>query len=227
MSIKGKGILLLLLAFVVFLSGCFKQPAPSEQMYTVLEKVVKAEKGFEEQQNPLVEAESKEEGIYNQIISLGMKQYDQIVKLSDEALKLIAKRKSLMEKETESMKASEEQFKAVKEIAKGLEDEKLKGQANELYAIMEKRYRSHDELYKSYKQGLQYDEKLYNLMKDKNVSLDELEQQINLLNDSYKQILSRNNTFNDLTKQYNSKKMEFYQTAGLKTSETKAKVKTS
>ncbi|XJZ28344.1 YkyA family protein [Bacillota bacterium Lsc_1132] len=213
-------VLLLLSTVVLLLSGCFQQQTPSEKMYSVLEKVVTAEKSFAEQQDPLAAAESKEEKIYNQIIGLGMKQYDQIVKLSDEALALTKKRQQLMEKETESIKESEKQFQKVKDLKAELDKEALKQQANQLYDIMEKRYKAHDNLYKEYTKGITYDRQLYQMLKDKNVSMDDLEGQINKLNDSYKKIVDANNKFNDLTKQYNAKKMQFYQTAGLKTKQT-------
>ncbi|MGG5253108.1 YkyA family protein [Neobacillus sp. SM06] len=221
MSIPVKiRILFIVSAISLLLSGCFQQQTPSEKMYTVLEKVAVAEKGFEEQQDPLVAAESKEEKLYNQIIKLGMKQYDQIVKLSDEALALTDKRQKLMEKETQSLKESEKQFEKVQELRNELEKSELKQQVNQLYTIMMKRYRAHDVLYKQYQQGISYDRQLYQMLKDKNASLDALEGQINKLNDSYKQIVKANNQFNDLTKQYNEKKLEFYQTAGLKTKQT-------
>lgn len=221
MSIRANRRLILLLFGVgLLLSGCFQQPPPSENMYKTLEKVASAEKTFEDQQAPLVAAEQKEEKIYNQIIGLGMKQYDQIVKLSDEALALTDKRSTLMEKETQSLKESEQQFNKVKELKGDLEQTALKKQANELYTIMKKRYKAHDELYQHYKNALTYDQQLYKMLKDKSVSLDGLEAQINKLNETYEKIVKENNEFNELTKQYNTIKLQFYQTAGIKTAKT-------
>ncbi|MEH6905342.1 YkyA family protein, partial [Neobacillus drentensis] len=89
MSLKVKCSLLLCLSIlIVIIAGCTKEKTPVEKMYDVLEKVVSAEKVFEEQQNPLVTLEKREKEIYDQIIKLGMKEYDQIVKLSDEAVLL-------------------------------------------------------------------------------------------------------------------------------------------
>lgn len=216
----SRRLIFLLFGVGLLLSGCFQQPTPSENMYKTLEKVASAEKTFEDQQAPLVAAEEKEEKIYNQIIGLGMKQYDQIVKLSDEALTLTDKRSTLMENETQSLKESEQQFSKVKELKGELEQAALKQQANELYAIMENRYKAHDELYQHYKKALTYDQQLYKMLKDKNVSLDVLEEQINKLNETYDKIVQANNKFNELTKQYNTKKLQFYQTAGIKRAKT-------
>lgn len=218
--VKSRFLLLITVIGLGLLSGCFQQKTPTEKMYEVLEKVVATEKGYEEQQKPLVTAESKEEKIYNEMIGLGMKQYDQIVKLSNEALALTDQRKTMMEKETESLKKSEEQFQQVKELKTELNEKQLKQQIDQLYGIMEKRYRAHEELYKRYNDGINVDKRLYQMLKDKNSSLDALEKQVTKLNDEYKKIVDANNQFNLLTEQYNVKKMLFYRTAGLKTEKT-------
>lgn len=215
-----RALISLLLIAAFLLAGCAQQQTPAEKMYTVLEKVVEAEKGFEDQQKPLVAAETKEEKLYNQIIALGMKQYNEIVRLSDEALALVEKRRTYMDNETKSLKESEKQFQKIKEIKDDLQQKELKRQANQLYDIMEKRYRIHEQLYNQYMKSLAYDKQLYQMLKDKNVSLDRLEEQISKLNGIYQQLVETNNKFNELTKQYNLHKRQFYQTAGLKTKKT-------
>lgn len=102
---------LLIVVNLIILSGCLNQKTTPEKMYEVMEEVVLEESTFEDQQSPLVQAEKEEKQLYDKIISLGMKEYEQIVKLSDEALLLVEKRKTLMASETTSIKQSEEQFK--------------------------------------------------------------------------------------------------------------------
>jgi hypothetical protein len=64
MSFKKKyNFILFIFISVVIFAGCTKEKTPEEKMYTVLEKVVAAEKEFEEQQNPLVTLEKKEKVI--------------------------------------------------------------------------------------------------------------------------------------------------------------------
>ena len=220
MSLKKKHypFILLLLVLIAIFTGCTKEKTPVEKMYTVLEKVVAAEKGFEEQQNPLVTLEKKEKGIYDQIIELGMKEYNQIVKLSDEALLLADQRKEHMEKETESIKQSEKEFKKAAKIKDQFEDKTLTKLANELFEIMMERYRAHDALYADYNEALRNDKELYVMFKNKDLPLEELEAQVNKLNETYKKVYDANEKFNMLTEQYNDKKKSFYKKAGLKSS---------
>ncbi|MBT2722491.1 YkyA family protein [Bacillus sp. ISL-46] len=218
-SLKEKYCLILCLSvLIVIFAGCSKEKSPVEKMYDVLEKVVSAEKEFEEQQNPLVTLEKKEKEIYDQIIKFGMKEYAQIVKLSDEAILLADDRKALMEKETNSIKESQKEFIKARDIKDKLEDRDLTKLANELYEIMMERYKAHEALYLEYNEALKNDKELYEMFKNKNLPLEDLEAQVNKLNETYKRVYNANEKFNMLTEQYNEKKMSFYKQAGLKSS---------
>lgn len=224
MSILKKiGLYTMIVAGALSLAGCMNKQTPEEKMFDELEKVVSVEKVFEEQQEPLVKLEKQEKQIYEQIISLGMKEYDQIVKLSDEALKIVDKRKGHIDKEKESITESEKEFESVTSIIEEIEDSSVKKQATQLQKTMEKRYEIHGELYKNYNEGLQYDKELYEMLKNKELSFEKLEEQINKVNQVYETVLKNNQKFNDITDQYNKEKMAFYKEAGIEVSNEKKK----
>lgn len=215
--LKGKWRFIIPVIAVIFiLSGCLAKETPEEKMYDVLEKVVSKEKVFEEQQEPLVKLEDEEKTLYDEIIKLGMKEYDQIVKLSDKALALIDKRKEHMEKETKSIRDSEKEFKKVAKIKDEIQDKELAQLANDLYSIMTQRYQAHEVLNKNYNEALKNDKELYEMFKNKDVPLEDLESKVTQLNDNYKKVFEANENFNKLTEQYNDKKVAFYKKAGLK-----------
>jgi hypothetical protein len=203
------------IAVIFIISGCQAEQTSEEKMYDVLEKVVDKEKVFEEQQDPLVKLEEEEKVLYDQIIKLGMKEYDQIVKLADKALTLTEKRKTLMEKETNSIMDSEKEFKKVAVIKDDLDNQELKKLANDLYDTMTKRYEAHEVLYKEYTEALKNDKELYEMFKNKDLPLQDLEAKVVQLNDNYKKVFEANENFNKLTEQYNDKKLAFYKKAGL------------
>jgi len=207
--------LISVIAVIFIITGCLAKETPEEKMYDVLEKVVDKEKVFEEQQDPLVKLEEEEKVLYDQIIKLGMKEYDQIVKLSDKALTLTEKRKTLMEKETNSIKDSEKEFKKVAVIKEDLDNQELKKLANDLYDTMTQRYEAHEVLYKEYTEALKNDKELYEMFKNKDLPLEDLEAKVVQLNDNYKKVFEANENFNNLTEQYNDKKLAFYKKAGL------------
>lgn len=192
------------------------QKQTEEEIYEVLEKVVAKEKIFEEQQTPLMSLEKQEKVLYDKIITLGIKDQEQINKLSDEALQLLDEREKLMKKEQSSIDASKKEFNKIKKLNKELEDPKVKKEADALFDVMQKRYVAHEDLYEDYMKSLSYDRELYQMFKVKDLSIDSLEDQVNKLNESYNEIFTSNEKFNELTENYNEQKTLFYKAAGFK-----------
>ncbi|WP_243354492.1 YkyA family protein [Bacillus litorisediminis] len=205
---------------VILLAGCTEKTSPVETMYTTLEGVVSAEEDFNEQQEPLQQLEKQEHELFEQIISLSMNEFDQIVNLSKEALSIVEKRKEKIEIERESMIESEEKFKEVQDIIETIEDEELKAKATELSKTMNSRYQAHKDLYDAYMNGLQLDQQLYTILQDENLTLDQLETKINEINDAYKIVMEANNEFNKITEKYNESKQSFYEAAGMEVTVT-------
>ena len=203
------------------LIGCISRESSAEKLYQVLENVVDAEKEFEEQQEPLVELERQEKEIYNEIMTLGMKQHEKIVTLSDEALSIIEKRKNHLQLEIDSINASKTEFKKAEEIISDIKDSEQKKKAEDLSKIMKKRYQLHNRLSKEYSSALDRDKELYLMLKEESILYDKLEAHVADLNTTYQKVLEANEEFNDLTAQYNEKKLEYYKQAGLNLEEEK------
>jgi hypothetical protein len=208
-------IIFSIFAISFLLTGCISKEKTTERMYKSLEKVVEAEKAFEEQQEPLVELEKQEKEIYNQIMALGMKQHEEIVGLSDEALSIIDKRRDHLQKEIDSIKDSEIEFKKAEKIKNEIEDSEQKKKASELLEIMSNRYKVHNQLTKEYSNALDSDKELYVMLKNESVSFEKLEDHVTKLNIIYQKVYDANEEFNELTAQFNEKKLEFYEEVGL------------
>jgi hypothetical protein len=215
-TVRVHTIIFSIFAISFLLTGCVSKEKTTERMYQALENVVTEEKVFEEQQEPLIKLEKQEKEIYNKIMALGMKRYDEIVKLSDEALSIIDKRRKHLQKEIDSINASKAEFKQAEEIQKDIDDTEQKKTAAELLKIMKSRYKVHSQLTKEYTSALDSDKELYLMLKNKNTSYEELEDHIAKLNTIYQRVHDKNEEFNELTAKYNEKKLEFYQEAGLK-----------
>jgi hypothetical protein len=212
--------LLVTCILLIFLSGCLG-PSPEEKIYSILEKVVTLEDSFKEQQEPLLELEKKESELYNQIMDLGMKEFDKVITLSKEALDLVEERETKINKEYESIMSSKEEFTAITEEIEKIKDENLAKQASELKSTMEDRYSTYESLYKSYKTSISHDKELYIMLQKEDLTLEGLEAQIKKVNDSYKSVMEHNEEFNKLTEEFNKSKMEFYEKAELNVKESK------
>jgi hypothetical protein len=214
-TVRVHTIIFSIFAISFLFTGCVTKEKTTERMYQALENVVAEEKAFEEQQEPLIKLEKQEKEIYNNIMALGMKQHDEIVKLSDEALSIIDKRRKHLQKEIDSINASKTEFKQAEEIQNEIDDTEQKKIAAELLKIMKNRYKVHSQLTKEYTSALDSDKELYLMLKNENTSYEELEDHIAKLNTIYLRVHDKNEEFNKLTAQYNEKKLEFYQEAGL------------
>jgi rubrerythrin len=206
------------LAVAVFvLMGCVGGNSPQENIYKVLEETVAKEKNYVEVQKPLQGLEEKEKEIYGKIMNLGMKEFNKIVKLSDDALKNISERKEYIEKERKAMKEAKEKFSDLDDYISKLEDEKLKDEAGKLEKTMKDRYQIHEELTNSYLDALSLDKELYELFKKKELTMEELEEQITSINEAYEKTITLNKEYNTRTEQFNELKQGFYSHAGIET----------
>lgn len=210
----------IVLAFIMtmgVLAGCTGGASPEEEIHTVLENAIQKENEFEKQQKPLVELENEEKELYGQITTLGMKEYDQIVTLSDKALANLDERAKLIEKERTSIKNSEKEFEKIKDHIEAIEDKQIKQEVQTLKGTMEKRYKDHEALYTSYQTSLDHDRELYELFKKEDLKMDQLSAQIDKINSSYQAVIKANKEFNASTELYNKQKESFYKAAEIKT----------
>ncbi|UAL49005.1 YkyA family protein [Sutcliffiella horikoshii] len=206
------------LAFSLLLTGCVNGESAEQEIFQTLEEVVELEASFEEQQGPLLELEKEESAIYDEILTLGMKEFDQIVKLSQEGLALVEQKEAAMKSEKESIEAARKQFEEVKTSIESLEDEELKKEAQALYQLMEQRYEAYMTLSNHYMKSMEVEKEMYELFQTEDLTLEQLQVQINDLNEKYEKINEANQSFNEYTDQYNKAKLEFYKKAGLNVS---------
>lgn len=205
--------ILIITVFVSLLTGCGK--SPEEEIYNHLESAVSLEAVFEEQQQPLVELEKKEQDIYEKIIKLGMSEFDEIKALSQDAIEVVIERETRIEKEKESIDASKEEFLLTESKVDNLKDEKVRLNAEELMKVMNSRYESYDKLYTYYKDAIALDRELYEMFQREELTLEQLENQVKKINEMYDNVVKENEKFNELTDTYNKKKKEFYIAADL------------
>ena len=197
---------------LIFMAAC---TSPENTIYEVMEATAKKEDGFEKQQEPLAKLEADEKAIFDEIMDLGMKEFDEITKLADEALANLDEREELIKKEKQSIDESREEFKKATEEFNKIKDEKLKEEADHLQSLMNNRYETHNTLYELYLQGLEEDRKIYELIKKDDLQMEELSAQIDTTNQVYESIIKENSQFNEQTEQFNEAKLQFYKNAGI------------
>ncbi|MGO4887956.1 YkyA family protein [Anaerobacillus sp. MEB173] len=204
------------LLIVIILSGC--SASPVQKIYDHLEQSAEIESLVEEHQEPLMNFETQEHQLFEEMIVLSLADIDKIQTLAEEAIELATKREETIEEERERLEQAFEEFNHVEELISGIEDEETREIAAAMYETMEHRYESYKRLYDSYTNSVQLDKQLYEMLQDEELKINDLENQINTINEAYKDVFQKEDEFNTFTKEYNEHKKQFYEAAALNVS---------
>jgi len=194
------------------LTACFGEQ-PAELMYDHLEESVQIEKEIEVKQEPLTNAENDEVDLYEEMLTLSS--VEEIEPLAIEAIASAEERRKIMEEEKSLIEESYSIFQEAEQHIEDFDEEKVVQAANELVETMNERYDVYQELYEEYIHSIDQDIRLYEMAKDEEVDVEELQDQHNATNESYNQINELNQQFNQLTNEYNEAKIHFYETSEL------------
>ncbi|WP_188205653.1 YkyA family protein [Alkalibacillus aidingensis] len=211
-----KWMLTLVIGLTIMMLAACTDPhnQAAESMYEHLEASVELESEFHEAQSELVELEQQENDLYLEMIEVNMDELDEIEETADQALSIVEERRQLMEVEMDSIDAAKEEFDEIEGYLDDL-NESAGEVANDMISTKEDRYQAFVELYESYQTSLDRDEELYNMLKDEDLEKETLDEQVELVNESYDEISAAQETFNEYTNEFNDLKRQFYEAAEL------------
>lgn len=195
----------------VILTACGGEE-PAEFIYEHLEEAVQIEHSVADKQGPLTEAEELEHEWYEEMLALSDE--DEIQELSQQAIESAEERRTLMNDEKVIIEEAYEEFQQSKEFITEL-DEEVATHAVQLVQTMEERYELYEQLFNKYNETIELDIELYELIAQEDLTVEELQEQHDLVNEAYEEINELNNNFNEKTVQYNEEKREFYEVAEL------------
>lgn len=198
-----------MMAVLLLLGSCDKLAAEQDVLST-LKKIATYEHNAVDQQKKLNELEQKQNKLYDQIMSYGMKQFTKVEQLSKESLELVEERDKHVEKEYKAIQSANREINAVKKKVSQLHDGDIRRQAILLIDIEKKRYETYGDLYLHYKEMLSLEKDLYILLQNKHATPEQLQRQIDRVNEQYKELIGANEQFNEDTEKYNKAKKRLY-----------------
>ncbi|MFS0808012.1 YkyA family protein [Shouchella sp. 1P01AA] len=191
----------------------------TESIHSSLEEAAEIEnEGFDELQQPMLDAEEQEAELYSQIVDLDMDAYDEIVELSDQAIASVNERRELLAEEKESIEEGFSAFEDAVSDFSELEDDNLVDLATNVQEAMDNRYASYQDLHTIYEESLDLDEQLYEMLKDEDLDAETLTAHIEETNQKYEERREATEQFNEYTTAYNDAKREFYEASDLEVS---------
>lgn len=201
----------------LFLAACGQ--TATESIHSSLEEAAEIEnEGFDELQQPMLDAEEREAELYSQIVDLDMDAYDEIVELSDQAIESVNERRELLAEERESIEEGYSAFEDAASDFSELEDDNLVDLANNVQEAMDNRHASYQDLHTIYEESLDLDEQLYEMLKDEELDAETLTAHIEETNQKYEDRREATEQFNEYTTAYNDAKREFYEASDLEVS---------
>lgn len=186
---------------------------PAEVIYEHLEESAQAETEMADLQESLTAAETNEVEWYSEMLTISS--VEEIIPLADQAIESANDRRSLIENEKTLMEASLTAFQKTEPYTDDIDEENAKVHVDNLMKAMNDRYNIYLDLNEKYSQSIEEDILLYEMIKDEEVELEDLQGQHEAVNESYKLISQLHDQFNQLTNDYNDAKLAFYEAAGV------------
>ncbi|SDY78502.1 Putative cell-wall binding lipoprotein [Evansella caseinilytica] len=203
----------IILSVICFMLIACSDDNPAESMYGHLEEAVQIEKAVEGKQTPLADAENDEYDLYEEMLSLS--DLEEIESLSKQAIESAEKRRTLVQEEKAIIDEAYEQFLLSVPFIEAFEEEAIQSQAEEMVEVMKDRYETYQELYSEYVATIDLDVRLYTLVYQEDLTIDQLQEQHDLVNEAYQRINDLNQRFNEYTSSFNDAKRSFYDVADL------------
>lgn len=188
---------------------------PEEKVFRSLEEGAQIEQQLSEENTSFVALESEEAKLYEQLMMLSLEEITELERLSQELVALAKQRQELLAEEKAMMEQSFETYEKAKE-ALGILEMEVEEVGKELDDWMKKRKNSYFSLVEKYREGIKKDIQLYESLRDKELTLEQLEVHIQEINDTYKQVEEKQKTFNEATKAFNEAKLKLYKQLGWK-----------
>lgn len=161
----GKKIGALTLTATMLLTACGQSTDSLESFYKKIEKANKKEKVIVDLNEEMTKAEKEKVA---KIEKLNKAKGDEFKSIAEEITKSVDDREAIIDKEDKAMKDSKEIFETSEKDYKAIEDDEQIKEAKDFKNILDKKYKTHEEVIKGYKGVLKAEKELFGyLSKDK------------------------------------------------------------
>lgn len=199
---------MLFVSFVV-LQAC-QTAEPEQEMIGLFEQIAKLEENMSDANESLIRLEERQTDLYEQMMSLGLKRFDEVSKLAKEAQAVVEQRQKYLEDEHAQTGRAKKLLSPLNRYVEQLPDEAIKARARRLIETMEQRYAQYETVYAHYQKALALEKQLYRLFLQPNVTLEELQKQVEEMNQAYSEMVAANERLNGSTAQYNEAKKQLH-----------------
>lgn len=200
-----------IVSFIFLLTGCPSDEKRAAKIHGKIEESATFENDFVDNQTELYEIRGKARQVYDDLIHLSINDADMISQKIDEAATYREEQEKLLRQSQESFQKAYDKSTEIERNVQKIKDENQKGVALELIRLMNNRKELIDIFFENYRKYLELQSTFYGHIEKEEYGFDSLDEQINDIYESSKEIGEIFQQFNEFTEQYMDKKNDYYQ----------------
>ncbi len=200
---KSHALFLIIVLLLMFCSACTSQIKQKKLVFQKLNKITKMEQKFEKAGETIQSLEIKELEFYEKIYLYKVNEVNKRQDAAKHAINLLNKRKEKINEESKLIHDIDIKIEELQTINIETKDEKFR---NEVYLFVKtwrERTKLYDQLNKKYKQAIETDLSIYNLLSQKKVDLNNVKSKTKNTNRIYKDVINLNDQLNLYTQKLN------------------------
>lgn len=190
---------------MLLLASCSSRSPVVKELSEVLSSMYDAEKDYRTSQKQLYEIEKSEQLIFDDAMQLTQIEDAELEVKVAELEESLEKRVLLVDEENRSMEEAASYIPEIEKIIKN-NSTKVKSDIHEFLDTIRSRYELHSEFTQEYKDLLDYQNDLYDMLLDEEVEYKDLQDQVKKINEKNKAVQKSINEFNEFTVSMNEDK---------------------
>lgn len=191
-------------------SGCSSNTSPEERVYKLIESSIKEEAEFLKYQEELKVLEEAERNLYESISMKRPTENNEVIALVEQAIENLDKREKIIMESNKDLSSAQRKMEKVQAELEMLQSKKLRTEIEKLLKVMGDRYKAYANLTEKYVESLEENKQLYARLIENDKKRDQIQAQVDLINQSTKEVMKENEKFNKLTERFNKLKLKVY-----------------
>ncbi|PGM54919.1 hypothetical protein CN946_15100 [Bacillus sp. AFS053548] len=198
----------------ILCSGCTSQAKQKNLVINQLAEIAKMEQKFQNAGERIQKLEIKELEYYEKIYLYKINEVNKRQESAKQAINLLNERKERVNEESKLIHDIDIKIKELQTINIETKDEQFRNEVNNFIKTWRERTELYDKLNSKYKDAMETDLSIYNLLSQKKVDLKNVKSETKDTNHIYKDVIKYNDQLNLYTQKLNNLQKDIYEKYG-------------
>ncbi|ODG89774.1 hypothetical protein BED47_15290 [Gottfriedia luciferensis] len=211
---KFNSLFLVIVIVFILCSGCTSQVKQKNLVINQLAEIAKMEQKFQKAGEGIQKLEVKELEYYEKIYLYKISEVNKRQESAKQAINLLNERKERVNEESKLIHDIDIKIKELQTINIETKDEQFRNEVNNFIKTWRERTELYDKLNSKYKDAMETDLSIYNLLSQKKVDLKNVKNETKDTNHIYKDVIKYNDQLNLYTQKLNNLQKDIYEKYG-------------